>query len=89
MNPEPLPDDQLNLEDVISEFSVILGRIQVPSDPHFPFGEGVRFTIDTPQHGKAHLIFPPELARQIGQGMIDTANHANELVLPDNFFPPK
>lgn len=76
-----LPDDEIPLEDIITEFNLTLGRIMVPSDPNFPFGEGVRLSI-----GPLHFLLPPEQARNVGQGMIDTANHANEILLPDRFY---
>lgn len=80
MEPSPLPDEQL--VNIVTEFGIVLGRIMVPTDPNFPFGEGVRFTIKFDDGHEGHLLLPPELARKVGQGMIDSANHANEIYLP-------
>lgn len=81
---EPMGDDPL-LVNITTEFNIVLGIMIVPSDPHFPFGEGVRFSIETTDGATGHLLFPPDMARKIGQGMIDTANHAHELIVPDGW----
>lgn len=63
-------------------FEPVMSRIQVPASPQYPDGEAVCLQLYTLIGGPLVFVMPPASARDIGQGLIDTANRVEQIVLP-------